>query len=115
MLTISCIPTKRLSLKNGNKILCLTKTQKIMQHYNTTRINGTPMPLLMGFTPATKIQEAETEAPALYDPFTQTVAIDARTVGTRSLKTSQTLVRGTKTCGNSVADKKNEIDDQKNV
>ncbi len=86
-----------------------------MQHYNTTRINGTPMPLLMGFTPATKIQEAETEAPALYDPFTQTVAIDARTVGTRSLKTSQTLVRGTKTCGNSVADKKNEIDDQKNV
>ena len=73
-----------------------------MQHYNTTRINGTPMPLLMGFTPAT-------------NPFTQTVAIDARTVGTRSLKTSQTLVRGTKTCGNSVADKKNEIDDQKNV
>lgn len=86
-----------------------------MHYYNQTRTNGIPMPLLMGFTPSSRIEEAGEEISLVYDPMTQTVEMDMRVVGTKSLKVSQTLVRGTKTCGSTVCDKKNEIDDKKNV
>jgi len=68
------------------------------------------MPLLMGFTPSSKIQEIEKETPIIYDPVSQTV-FDMRTIGTKSLKS-----QGTRKAGNiSVRDQKNEIDDSKNV
>ena len=83
--------------------------------YNQTRVNGQPMPLLMGYTKPSKIQTVENETPVMYDPVKQIVAFDMRVVGTKSLKTSMTLVRGTASCGVRKTDKKNEIDDQKNV
>ena len=83
--------------------------------YNQTRMNGQPMPLLMGFTKPSKIQTVENETPVMYDPMKQIVAFDMRVVGTKSLKTSMTLKRGTASCGCREVDKKNEIDDQKNV
>ena len=73
------------------------------------------MPLLMGFTPSSRIEEAREEISLVYDPMTQTVEMDMRVVGTKSLKVSQTLVRGTKTCRITVCDKMNEIDDKKYV
>jgi len=69
-----------------------------------------PLPLLMGFTNPTKIQEIEDE-PVVYDPVYQ-IVYDMRTIGTKSLKTSQTR-KGTTNVYKS--DKKNEIDDSKTV
>lgn len=82
-----------------------------MQYYNNTQINGTPMPLLMGFTPATRIMEAGNGPRLIYDPISQIIEMDLRLIGTRSLKTSMTsqAPRSPK------FDMKNEIDDQKNV
>lgn len=84
-----------------------------MHYYNQTRTNGIPMPLLMGFTPSTKIKEAEDISPLMYDPVTQTADMDMREVGTKSLKLSQTKLN--KPTGGYVSDKKNEIDDRKYV
>lgn len=82
-----------------------------MQYYNNTQINGTPMPLLMGFTPVTKIMGAEnSQQRIIYDPISQTNEMDLRIIGTYSLKISVTHVGRTVT-----TDKKNEIDDQKSV
>jgi hypothetical protein len=72
---------------------------------------GTHLPLLMGYTRPSQIQEMEKEAPIMYDPVSQTV-FDMQKVGTKSLKTSWTKVAGKV---NAVADKKNEIDDSKSA
>jgi hypothetical protein len=68
--------------------------------------NGSIMPLLMGFTPSTKIQEVESLPTFVYDDEKQIVSYDMRVVGTRCLRQSYT--------GSGLKwDKKNEIDDQK--
>jgi hypothetical protein len=72
---------------------------------------GNVMPLLMNYTSSTKIQEETNPHQYLYNDGKQIVEYDMRVVGTRSLKTSNTK----KGNCNSVLDKKNEIDDQKNV
>lgn len=82
-----------------------------MQYYNNTQINGTPMPLLMGFTPATRIMEAGNDPRPIYDPISQIIEMDLRLIGTRSLKLVATHLPGN-ACR---SDPKNEIDDQKNV
>ena len=76
--------------------------------YNQTRMNGIPMPLLMGCTKPTAIETVENETRGMYDPVSQTVMIECLQIGTRSLKNSNTRV------GNHVkTDRKNEIDDKK--
>jgi hypothetical protein len=73
--------------------------------------NGSIMPLLMGFTPSTKIQEVESLPTFVYDDEKQIVSFDMRIVGTKSLKVSSTNYKP----GLFRSDKKNEIDDQKNA
>jgi hypothetical protein len=84
--------------------------------YNQTKVNGMPMPLLMGCTKPSSIEVLEEGPIPLYNPITQIVEIECgRTLGTRSL-----ISRGTKKIlpnGNTqtLSDKKNEIDDKKYV
>ncbi len=79
--------------------------------YNSTRTNaGAVMPLLMGCTPISRIEEADANQKAVYDPLSQRT-YDARVVGTYSMKVVNTKAVGT----NVSPDKKNQIDDQKNV
>lgn len=83
--------------------------------YSQTRTSrGTVMLLLMGCTKPQPIEVLQQEEYEVYDPVKQTVVYDMRTVGTRSLKTSNTRIKiGS---GYSVkADRKNEIDDSKSV
>lgn len=81
--------------------------------YNTTKTKaGQVMPLLMGCTIPMPIEAEEVEHKVIYDPMTQKVVMDLRSVGTKCLKTSHTETgRGT----NLKTDKKNEIDDTKYV
>ena len=77
---------------------------------------GSVMPLLMNYTPATRIEEMD-EVKISYNDILQITEIEVRTVGTRSLKISTTrkMVGHPVKKPTSVADKKNEIDDSKNV
>ncbi len=81
--------------------------------YNNTRTDaGQVMPLLMGCTQPVPIEFEEVDHNIIYDPRTQKVVMDLRSVGTKCLKTSHTETgRGT----NLKTDKKNEIDDTKYV
>ena len=67
-------------------------------------------PLLMNFTPMSKIEESE-ESQFSYNEITQTTMYDMRSVGTRCLKTFSTQ----KTKASQKVDRKNEIDDQKSA
>ncbi len=79
--------------------------------YNSTKtVAGTVMPLLMGCTMQSRIQEYLNDQPSYYDPVTQRT-YDARVVGTYSLRTEMTKSGPT----NVRADQKNTIDDKKNV
>ena len=71
------------------------------------------MPLLMGFTPKTQIQEGGVNERFIYDSMMQITEYDMRTVGTKSLKSASTKSKLNKGC--TVPDKKNEIDDSKQV
>lgn len=81
--------------------------------YNQTKIDGVPMPLLMGCTKPTSIEFIGEGLIFDYDPLIQMIP---RPHGTKSLK-----IRGTakKTPGSShvtyLYDKKNEIDDTKYI
>ena len=68
------------------------------------------MPLLMGFTPKTQIQEGGVNERFIYDGMMQITEYDMRTVCTKCLKQSHTTKNGKCT-----TDKKNEIDDSKTV
>lgn len=83
-----------------------------MQYNNTKTNAGQIMPLLMGCTIPTPIEAEEVEHKVIYDPISQTVVMDMRVVGTKSLKTH--ITHNPKTHGNT-GDQKNEIDDQKQV
>ena len=80
----------------------------------TSTGNSPVMPLLMACTKPSRILEEEEEKTMIYDPVTQKVELDMRTVGTRSLKTHATRKKG-KTSAYNTQDRKNEIDDTKNV
>lgn len=73
----------------------------------------TTLPLLMSFTPATRITEEVEIHKIIYDEGSQTV-YDMRLLGTKSLKKSITHKK-TKQGSQSVGDQKNEIDDHKTV
>jgi hypothetical protein len=77
---------------------------------NESSFNGIN-PLLMNYTPVTKIEEDDSFVP-LYDDANQ-IIYNMRIVGTRSLKSSSTRVKS----GSSTikTDRKNEIDDSKSV
>ena len=85
--------------------------------YNQTRVNGQPMPLLMGCTQPTTIKTVENEPAIMYDEIGQTVVLDFRLLGTRSLKVSTTRKRNPSNPKGiiGVRDEKNEIDDRKNI
>ena len=67
-------------------------------------------PLLMNFTPSTKIQEETENHTPLYDEKRQISYEMVRTIGTKCLKTHTT-----KKPKSAVLDKKNDIDDSKTV
>lgn len=80
--------------------------------YNQTKVNGVPMPLLMGCTNPSAIEIAEEDVVIKYDSFAQVANIEClRPYGTKSLK-----IKGTeKSRGHWATDKKNEIDDTKYI
>lgn len=85
--------------------------------YSQTRTQaGTVMPLLMGCTRPSPIETMSDGGKIIYDPMTQMSEMNMRTVGTYSLKsrTTQRYTSNGKLNG-VTSDKKNEIDDQKNV
>lgn len=83
------------------------------------QMNGTMtsvMPLLMACTKPSPIETCDCEQPVIYDPISQTVPIDMRIVGTKSLKRTMTKYKPAGACAMSAKpDNKNEIDDQKYV
>ena len=86
--------------------------------YSQTRTQaGTVMPLLMGCTRPSPIETMSDEGKIIYDPMTQMSEMNMRVVGTYSLKTHTTHVGGNGKgyAGRNQVDRKNEIDDQKNV
>ena len=86
-----------------------------MYYNQTNQWNGTPMPLIMGFTLPEPIQEVENEPSIIYDPISQTVVFDMRTVGTKCLKTTTTSKKRPSGSTSHTTDRKNEIDDSKSV
>lgn len=91
--------------------------------YSQTRTQvGTAMPLLMGCTRPSPIEIMSDEGKIIYDPMTQISEMNMRTVGTYSLKSRSTAKYGKPTSWNprgplvgGSIDRKNEIDDSKNV
>jgi len=81
----------------------------MLQNQTFSTTGNFPQPLLMNFTVPTKIQESTDEVPR-YDEINQ-IIYDLRVVGTYSLKSHNSK----NSSGGTVPDKKNEIDDQKNV
>ena len=74
------------------------------------------MPLLMACTKPSPIETCDCEQPLIYDPISQTVPLDMRIVGTKSLKRTMTKYKPAGATNMSVKqDQKNEIDDQKYV
>jgi hypothetical protein len=71
-------------------------------------------PLLLNYTPKTKIQEEDVPFVPFYDDDKQ-IVYDTRTVGTKCLKQVSTVVRRSDGGKTTKGDKKNEIDDSKNV
>jgi hypothetical protein len=84
--------------------------------YNQTKVNGMPMPLLMGCTKPSSIEVLEEGPKSLYNPITQIVEIECgRTVGTKSLRPSASVKKMPSGNKYVLTDKKNEIDDSKHV
>jgi hypothetical protein len=70
------------------------------------------MPLLMSYTPATRIEEETNPVPFEYSDEKQIIMYDMRTVGTYSLKNSSTKKKGS---SSTTTDYKNAVDDSKNA
>jgi hypothetical protein len=71
-------------------------------------------PLLLNYTPKTRIQEDNDPFVPLYDDEKQ-IIYNMRMVGTKSLRQVSTVVKKTSTTKHTTGDRKNEIDDSKNV
>lgn len=69
------------------------------------------LPLIMRYTPRTRVEEAAEEEPSVYNDRLQILRIEMRIVGTKSLKIHSTKNER----GVWKTDKANEIDDQKHV
>jgi hypothetical protein len=67
-------------------------------------------PLLMNYTPVTKIEMGENIEPVFYDPVAQ-IVYDMRQVGTKCRKSTSKKLPG----GSYSGDAKNEMDDSKSV
>ena len=67
------------------------------------------MPLLMNYTPATRIEEMD-EVKISYNDLLQITEVEARVIGTKCLRSSSTRKKN-----GSFTDRRNEIDDQKTV
>lgn len=77
---------------------------------------GAPiLPLLVGCTKPQPIETLEHDGCIMYDPIAQIIPMDMRVVGTYSLRTRGTSYQMNKLQKGVKADRKNEIDDQKNV
>ena len=79
----------------------------LQQNLNSNAI----MPLLMGFTPLTKIQEGGLDERFEYDDLMQIAEYNMMAAGTKCMKVVQTSK--TKDKPYSHVDNKNEIDDKK--
>ena len=78
--------------------------------------SGIPMPLIMTYTPYTRIEEKTEIANVAYDDSKQSVVYNMRTIGTRCLQSSTTRKKKQGAAGHIlVVDKKNAIDDSKSV
>ena len=77
-------------------------------------VGSNVMPLLMYYTPSTRIEEMD-EVKISYNDLLQITEIEARTVGTYSLKVRATQKKCKNGTHTAVTDRKNEIDDSKNV
>jgi hypothetical protein len=66
------------------------------------------MPLLMNYTPSTRIEESDAFGQLGYDYLRQIVPVEMKLVGTKCLRTSITKRGNT-----NASDRKNEIDDEK--
>ena len=96
-----------------------------MTNYNQTNLNGSPMPLLMGFTQPTPIREATSQSKIYYDPVTQTTVMEmgvggflkhlifTDTIGTESLRHNGTTNKKNGRIANN--DAQNCIDDSKPI
>ena len=73
------------------------------------------LPLLVGCTKPRPIETLEYDERVMYDPVTQIVPMDMRTVGTYSLRSHNTSYQVNKFQKSTKSDRKNEIDDSKNV
>ena len=73
------------------------------------------MPLLMGCTMPTSIEEETSVHSIIYEPYSQKVVMDMRAVGTKCLKVTSTQFRAPNGSGKAKTDKKNEIDDTKHI
>jgi len=87
----------------------------IMTYNQNKTAAGQVMPLLMGCTMPTPIENENAEHKILYDPLAQKVVMDMRIVGTKSLRTVSTGYTTTTGHRSTKSDRKNEIDDTKNV
>lgn len=83
--------------------------------FSGTGNNSSIMPLLMACTNPSRIQEAEEETPVMYDPMTQRIELDMRTLGTKCLKNTPTNYINSSKGRSTRSDRKNAIDDTKNV
>lgn len=89
-----------------------------MNTYSQTGANGNVMPFIMRCTKPTPIEAMDCDEKVMYDPLKQSSIVNMRTVGTRSLKSRLTQKKSTTKGSKSLvncSDKKNEIDDSKNV
>lgn len=79
--------------------------------YNQTKTScGTVMPLLMGCTVPSKIQEETNNVSISYNPITQRTEYNMRAVGTKCVKIQASCVGMVNR-----PDRKNELDDTKIV
>ena len=72
------------------------------------------MPLLMNYTPSTRIEEMD-EVKIVYNDKLQITEYEARIIGTKCLKVTTTWINIKNGGKKGKTDKKNEIDDQKSV
>jgi hypothetical protein len=82
-----------------------------MLYNQTNQLSGIPMPLMMGYTHPSQIQETGKIEPVIYDPMLQITMSPARMVGTKSLDYNAPTKKGKET----TYDVKNVIDDEKEV
>ena len=85
-----------------------------MNLYTRNTAGNNIMPLLINYTPFSKIEEIE-DLKIIYDEKRQITKYNARTIGTRCLKSESTRKKTTSTGYVSAVDKKNTIDDSKSV